>query len=776
MMKFHKGKVLCCAVLLSTSFSGSSYSMSPMLGELEAAAARTMYRGGLRFFSNYKIHPSIGIARVGNADDYYLAPKKIGGRPIEKDSGNFVSQFKNSNGEIRKQAAVFKIYDEDTGNEVPSSSIKAITWKVHLANKKAAWWEFNELCGNSMVSPAADSYDNTTGETISQSGNSNSYKDWAEKKEEMVSDQGIPVTTQVIVKRNSTEEDRSSLLVDYGFRSVSGGSVQNPTTEATFAKNSGIPYGYEIHYNKKPPTHGKAVKHLGSIKINDDYSLHVLGGDGKAGGNRDILGFAGADTWRDDISDGPVEAHVTFQNDTTLKLNAWVVVGAPKYAPELVNITTWSDTVEDMAVRNFGILNEAFDIENKKFILGQDGFHPSFTRRIKPIFDRMKNYNWVANVTPMVFFANPPFDITDSSPLNRDNRKNWFNQLRQTVDLGAEVNENMLFNQSRQQLFNNENDKFPLMPLGSGDNPVRNQNISKFLVLSPLQYYFLYQWSEGYFSLNDTDAFDKFNVLDQASIGNCVGYPMSPGIEVAWTVRNPILYDKYDPYRLKHRRLIDEYSCLDPERDETDPNNGEDSGLEPGDLTKRMAIPWQADFANCSVQDISYKEDPNKSITTTTQDKSQFSPITPAYQAYWWPAQAPWDVYTSNYSEPEQTGDNNPSGIKVNYQRGIDGDYRKIIKGWPSLGFILNTRNDELRNQYPNYVEKERNYSDFDTGSSTGSGPDLQTGPKRSSIEPKAVRIDAEVDRVFRRQVNYSLKEKSQKKLGSFRQYQYLLL
>ena len=32
---------------------------------------------------NFRVHPAIGFARVGNSDDYYLAPDTAAGMPIE---------------------------------------------------------------------------------------------------------------------------------------------------------------------------------------------------------------------------------------------------------------------------------------------------------------------------------------------------------------------------------------------------------------------------------------------------------------------------------------------------------------------------------------------------------------------------------------------------------------------------------------------------------------------------------------------------------------------
>ena len=75
----------------------------------------------------YKIHPSIGVARLGNSGEFYLSPTKIGGRPIEcnqygdeiyDDKGiKFVKRFKDKQKRVKKQAAKFKIFKHDVSKK-----------------------------------------------------------------------------------------------------------------------------------------------------------------------------------------------------------------------------------------------------------------------------------------------------------------------------------------------------------------------------------------------------------------------------------------------------------------------------------------------------------------------------------------------------------------------------------------------------------------------------------------------------------------------------------
>src|SRR5436309_2828667 len=94
----------------------------------------------------YKIHPTIGIARLGDADpdQYYVGPE-IPGRSAELDHASF-----RAGGKILPQGARFRIfaYETSTPDAEPQEvavggAIAAIEWTVHLANKKAYWFEFN---------------------------------------------------------------------------------------------------------------------------------------------------------------------------------------------------------------------------------------------------------------------------------------------------------------------------------------------------------------------------------------------------------------------------------------------------------------------------------------------------------------------------------------------------------------------------------------------------------------------------------------------------------
>src|SRR5437868_13429131 len=89
----------------------------------------------------YSIYPAIGIARVGNSEtEYFIGPEAPGEVP------NPEGGFKDEAGCIKRQAARFRIYglneDNKAVKEITADDAN-ITWRVHVANRKAGWYQFN---------------------------------------------------------------------------------------------------------------------------------------------------------------------------------------------------------------------------------------------------------------------------------------------------------------------------------------------------------------------------------------------------------------------------------------------------------------------------------------------------------------------------------------------------------------------------------------------------------------------------------------------------------
>jgi hypothetical protein len=237
------------------------------------------------------IHPSIGVARVGNSPDgSFYGPEVTDPLP---DPAGF---YRDGSGALKRQSARFRVYGLDAGGKALAELTAAnadIVWTVHLANKKAAWYEF-QLAQDIPESLSAP--------------------------EQML--------------RNITVSDRASLAIDPGPRSITGADVQGGP-QHTF--DTGSFMGTPVY--------------LGELRTDEAGRLVVLGGRGKSAshtGARAVT-FANNDGWHDDVSDGPVTAEVTI-GGTTLPVDpAWVVVAPPNYAPMQKSARTMWDLMRDVA-------------------------------------------------------------------------------------------------------------------------------------------------------------------------------------------------------------------------------------------------------------------------------------------------------------------------------------------------------------------------------------------------------------------------------------------
>src|SRR5262245_30258682 len=86
-----------------------------------------------------RIFPSVGVARLGNSDEWFVGPESPGHAP--RPDGT----FKDAAGWVKKQAARFRIYAFDADDRAiaeVTTQAATIEWTVHLANKKASFREF----------------------------------------------------------------------------------------------------------------------------------------------------------------------------------------------------------------------------------------------------------------------------------------------------------------------------------------------------------------------------------------------------------------------------------------------------------------------------------------------------------------------------------------------------------------------------------------------------------------------------------------------------------
>jgi hypothetical protein len=238
------------------------------------------------------------------------------------------------------------------------------------------------------------------------------------------------------------------------------------------------------------------------------------------------------------------------------------------------------------------------------------------------------------------------------------------------------------------------------MPYLCGDNPIDNTAASKFLRLTDTQLFILRQWADGKFINEHLEGLAEEGLqppqpgvdLDRGTLGNVLGGAFCPGGEACWIMRNPAIYA--EPYRIRQAPYTP--GGLSQPTVVAAPTGGDitaanlAAGLEPGDIGKYDALPWQADFNECSTQpiDITY-EDWNATYPASTGD-----PVQPVMQnTYWWPAHRPMQVSTF-----PGFGGGPWSPTPQNHA----GDLQMVTE-WANLGFVL--RNPQAASQsQPDFV------------------------------------------------------------------------
>lgn len=693
--------------------------------------------------TTYKIHPSIGLARLGNSDEFYIGPETQSGLPIACDGqGNttagpngqeqIVSSFRDAQGRVLRQAARFRIlmYDDahpegvelvaqDTakgikgttvqGNEGPGELI-SIQWVVRLANKKAVWYEFKELQG----------------------------------------EYGYPKNAKL---RNADVDNRQALIIDPGPVFVTGPAQ---AAEMAQGQNPGWTQSFP------PPLAPASITSLGSVRTDNNSNLLVVGGYGNSGsmltglGQPEIEHFANNDGWFDDIADGPVTAVLTyaaFADETNPVGNpnpaaqpiaitdpAWCIVGYPRYAPQIPDMVTLDELLFDMSVRNFGTEPWLYGmppfapngIDQEALGTGgtadtalakwreqpnvyNENYFPYWDTDLYPLLSRPYLYQTFTTLMiqndPHETGAGGNFNMSIISvpppkPNDPANDQGWgyrnfiYSVLRQP---GQEN----LYALNIPQPPPMQPLKMPMMPLLNGDNPLTNEVVSKFFTLTPTQLFFLKQWACGKFiaGVMPTDDPNAKIVgppppplgvqIDRGVLANGLGGAFCPGGETTWFIRTLDIYVK--PYRIRQApwkvnvndtRQLNLQWYDDPG---LSAKTKEDfaTGLEAGDVTKRNAVPWQADFNQCTTNDTDTTLDGWNVIAKKNRKSLARSVI-------WWPAHRPLQVNV-NTTAPTPTAPSSPGYVQ--WAAGISQSHAgnlQMVTAWKNLGFLINQNT-----QYP---------------------------------------------------------------------------
>lgn len=665
--------------------------------------------------TKYKIHPAIGIARVGDSPtSFYLAPEGPGRLPIDCDENGVtqradgkeatVTSFRDSDGLLRRQGARFRVYvyaddNDKTGHEVAIGetltvvywktgqtlvgTLRDIQWTAYIANKKSVWYEFKETDGEHGY--AADH----------------------------------PLRNADITDATA----RQALIIDPGPVTV---STQAP--RASFAKTdrAGVAQTFP------PPLSPCSIDTLGDVLVTTQpetkdgkavqYNrLVLLGGAGSSGSFKkgpsdpQIKNFANNDGWFDDEADGFVKASLLLDVQTingkppvnqgtsaTIPVDehAWVIVGYPRYAPQLVDIVTMDEAMYDVFVRDMAYDTDIYGVPPfdgskppptgdalttwKQNAEWNTDYYPRFWRDIWPILRRPQQYQYVMDRDPTVGgnpHATEPRGNLDLAVMSQAPFEGQDPVVRAQNAKKRRFIYSVLRKPGQENLYrlppsdpDMPNYRLPGMPLLCGDNPLSNTAASKFLRLTDTMLFLLKQWADGKFINEKTEGIPLPDLeadpvsgtdLDRGVLGNLLGGAFCPGAETTWIVRNPAIYAK--PYRVKLSTAMT--TCFLSQTDNLA------VGLEPGDLTKRNAVPWQADFNECATQpiDITY------AAWSSINPASVGDPVVPIQQlTYWWPTHRPMYVNQANGGQVFWSG---------NLPTESTGDLA-MVTAWKDMGFV----------------------------------------------------------------------------------------
>ena len=307
-----------------------------------------------------KVSPGIGMARVGNSDEYFIGPETPG---LVPDPGNW--NYKDSQGGIKRQAQRFRVFGYDpnylllgeitNGDSVNGEQI-TIEWDVHVTNMKSANYSFQGQYG----------FDPSDLRNSTIQGNPS----------------GSNANSPNLVK----PEDRDLLIIDPGLQKISGvnqGPVELLSAEGTgstifnFTGTSNL--SNQLKYdppqdsaNDIPVTYTPATVSLGRLYTDGDGRLVFVGGEGKAescttpkvvisksksteadpqyNGNS----YFNNPGWYDDTCGGSINAKLISGNGSTLiqtnsaARQGWVAVAPPHYAPASINVVSLLDLQFDM--------------------------------------------------------------------------------------------------------------------------------------------------------------------------------------------------------------------------------------------------------------------------------------------------------------------------------------------------------------------------------------------------------------------------------------------
>lgn len=647
-----------------------------------------------------RIHPGIGIARLGDSDDFYIGPEAPGMIVDPGGSGGPGSEggsYRDNHAKLKRQAQRYRIYGYDADGKVvaeltsASENVQSVRWRVHVRNMKAANYAFQ---GAYLFDP-------------SQLRNPSIQSDKKpDQRDQLIIDPGVHVI--------STGQDQPVVMKGDIFTGIEKGTLPGALrfegyvpedvtaeVEVTYKEAKGIELG-QLRLDPESrllfiPASGKADCVTTPKVALSNPSTVVNPPNGPQDGKNPLtnqFAYFNVPGWWDDTCGGEIDVTVALKDGTVLstrdnvknanddgirnpRAGAWVVTAPPKFAPHMYHVVSILDRV-------YEAFPEAYPDRGAK---------TNFYRDIYPMFEKAVNYGWVsaeaAGVTPDTQDAahgpNQPGNLlsdeymsafTDQSETSQPTRQMVYDLMRHAAGKRGMLVDSLLPAPPQRPVswkkeeFKRDLEDYKMPKLwGTGGKPEQNKQLgndfpNQFLSLTGLQLKHLHNWALGDFEVGvpfKPVALEKLplasqpHALDCAALEPTIGGGFHPGIEF--------------PYLIIYRENFAEAFRVH-------------KTIQPGALAAYMSSPWHGDFWSCNTA--------------------------------WWPTQRPDIVFDYNKENQTRTYKEWFRGYdaKGDHLSATDG-YHQMVYAWSKLGMVLPVKDAnggflKVKGEVV-FIEKERN-------------------------------------------------------------------
>lgn len=483
------------------------------------------------------IHPAIGVARVGNATEaFFIGPEVVYPHP---ESPGF---YRDSSGALKRQAARFRLYGYDAEGTLIgelTSTEADIRWTVHVANLKAAWYQW----GIALDIPEA--------------------------------------AGTVLPRRNAgvLGSERAGLIIDPGPQTIAGENAAAVPLDGAF---QGTPVN------------------LGELRTDAAGRLLFLGGRGVSASPTgqpiydatDPNAFINANGWYDDTSDGPVTASVRIQGREIPVDPAWVLTAPPNYGPGTFGVRTLYDLLLDVFA-DVGWIGKPPSRPSFRHDV-----YPTL-QRLSGL--QWVNRGFAVQYGPegAYNFDDPAF----VARLARDphqGRVDLHGELRRQVRNAFRLPQPQDGNQLPWPWIYGDGMESPAAQTPQQNASISRAQAAVLDAWAKGD--FEADWQDSTpipHALAEVPLAEQPAMLDRAALEWCLADAFHPGCEITWSMRHATLFRA--PFRILQRPTDqpepDLGPLLTPELVST--ANGPLYGQGPGTLTRWMGLPWQADTAFC---------------------------------------------------------------------------------------------------------------------------------------------------------------------------------